>query len=118
MVSGHRDPKTIIRHAHHRQYTDQNAINFLTYDDDVTKQASRIHQESGLPGEFAVFLDLYLDDGEVRPVLYFSPVAAKLCAELILSFEGKACSLPTNPGPSFGMAYGNSEEAWALSEYA
>jgi hypothetical protein len=66
-------------------------------------------------GEFAVFLDLDLNDG-VRHVLYFSPFAATLCTELIASSEGKACSLPANPGPSFGMAYGNSKEAWALVE--
>jgi len=79
----------------------------------VTKRAGQIHQASGLPREFAIFSELR--DG-ARPVLYFSPVAAELCAELISSFQGVACSLPTDPMPTFTMAYGNAEEAWALVE--
>jgi hypothetical protein len=39
----------------------------------VTKEASQIHQESGLLRECAFFLDLDLKDG-VRHVLYFHPL--------------------------------------------
>ena len=31
MMSGHRDPKTVMRYDHHRENMDQNAINFLNY---------------------------------------------------------------------------------------
>jgi len=33
MMSGHRDPKTVMRYDHGRENLDQNAINFLGYDD-------------------------------------------------------------------------------------
>ncbi|MGB7922037.1 MAG: tyrosine-type recombinase/integrase [Pyrinomonadaceae bacterium] len=31
MMSGHRDPKTVMRYDHHRENMDQNAVNFLDY---------------------------------------------------------------------------------------
>jgi len=31
MMSGHRDPKTVMRYDHHRENLDQNAVNFLDY---------------------------------------------------------------------------------------
>ena len=31
MMSGHRDPKTVMRYDHNREYLDQNAVNFLGY---------------------------------------------------------------------------------------
>lgn len=31
MMSGHRDPKTVMRYDHHRENLDQNAVNFLNY---------------------------------------------------------------------------------------
>jgi integrase/recombinase XerD len=34
MMSGHRDPKTVMRYDHNRENLDQNAINFLSYDED------------------------------------------------------------------------------------
>jgi len=33
MMSGHRDPKTVMRYDHGRENLDQNAVNFLQYDD-------------------------------------------------------------------------------------
>jgi len=33
MMSGHADPKTVMRYDHHRDNLDQNAINFLSYGD-------------------------------------------------------------------------------------
>lgn len=33
MMSGHKDPKTVMRYDHHRENLDQNAINFLDYDE-------------------------------------------------------------------------------------
>lgn len=33
MMSGHRDPKTVMRYDHHRENLEQNAINFLDYDE-------------------------------------------------------------------------------------
>ena len=32
MMSGHRDPKTVMRYDHDRDNLDQNAINFLSYE--------------------------------------------------------------------------------------
>jgi len=32
MMSGHRDPKTVMRYDHHRENLDQNAVNHLKYD--------------------------------------------------------------------------------------
>jgi integrase len=32
MMSGHRDPKTVMRNDHHRENLDQNAVNHLTYE--------------------------------------------------------------------------------------
>jgi integrase/recombinase XerD len=34
MMSGHRDPKTVMRYDHNRENMDLNAINFLQYEDD------------------------------------------------------------------------------------
>ncbi len=34
MMSKHRDPKTGIRHDHGRENLDQNAVNFLGYDEE------------------------------------------------------------------------------------
>jgi integrase/recombinase XerD len=34
MMSKHRDPKTVMRYDHGRENLDQNAVNFLAYDDD------------------------------------------------------------------------------------
>ena len=31
MMSGHRDPKTVMRYDHGRENLDQNAVNFLDY---------------------------------------------------------------------------------------
>jgi integrase/recombinase XerD len=36
MMSGHRDPKTVIRYDHHRNVLDRNAINFLSYEKEPT----------------------------------------------------------------------------------
>jgi hypothetical protein len=33
MMSGHRDPKTVMRYDHHRENLEQNAVNFLNYDE-------------------------------------------------------------------------------------
>jgi integrase len=33
MMSGHRDPKTVMRYDHHRENLDLNAVNHLTYDE-------------------------------------------------------------------------------------
>ena len=33
MMSKHRDPKTVIRYDHRREDLDQNAVNFLAYDE-------------------------------------------------------------------------------------
>lgn len=33
MMSGHKDPKTVMRYDHHRENLEQNAINFLDYDE-------------------------------------------------------------------------------------
>jgi integrase len=37
MMSGHRDPKTVMRYDHNRENLDLNAINFLHYQDDKSK---------------------------------------------------------------------------------
>jgi integrase len=34
MMTGHRDPKTVMRYDHGRENLDQNAINFLKYDEE------------------------------------------------------------------------------------
>jgi site-specific recombinase XerD len=34
MMSGHRDPKTVMRYDHGRENLDQNAINFISYEDE------------------------------------------------------------------------------------
>ncbi|HEY9285061.1 MAG TPA: tyrosine-type recombinase/integrase [Pyrinomonadaceae bacterium] len=34
MMSKHRDPKTVMRYDHGRENLDQNAVNFLRYDDE------------------------------------------------------------------------------------
>ena len=33
MMSGHKDPKTVMRYDHHRENMEQNAVNFLNYDE-------------------------------------------------------------------------------------
>ena len=33
MMSGHKDPKTVMRYDHHRENLEQNAVNFLDYDE-------------------------------------------------------------------------------------
>lgn len=33
MMSGHKDPKTVMRYDHHRENLEQNAINFLDYEE-------------------------------------------------------------------------------------
>ena len=32
MMSGHKDPKTVMRYDHHRENLEQNAVNHLSYD--------------------------------------------------------------------------------------
>jgi len=34
MMSKHRDPKTVMSHNHWRENLDQNAVNFLGYDEE------------------------------------------------------------------------------------
>ena len=34
MMSGHRDPKTVMRYDHGRENLDRNAVNFLDYSED------------------------------------------------------------------------------------
>ncbi|MEW6737779.1 MAG: tyrosine-type recombinase/integrase [Acidobacteriota bacterium] len=41
MMSGHKDPKTVMRYDHHRENLDQNAVNFLNYDDDGNSSNQR-----------------------------------------------------------------------------
>ena len=36
MMSGHKDPKTVMRYDHHRENLDQNAVNFLDYTSEPT----------------------------------------------------------------------------------
>jgi len=38
MMSGHRDPKTVMRYDYHRENMEQNAINFLSYEDDESRE--------------------------------------------------------------------------------
>ena len=33
MMTGHKDPKTVMRYDHGRENLDQNAVNFLSYED-------------------------------------------------------------------------------------
>ena len=33
MMSGHKDPKTVMRYDHHRESLEQNAVTFLNYDE-------------------------------------------------------------------------------------
>ncbi|HEX8144053.1 MAG TPA: tyrosine-type recombinase/integrase [Pyrinomonadaceae bacterium] len=40
MMSKHKDPKTVMRYDHGRENLDQNAVNFLQYDDDETVSES------------------------------------------------------------------------------
>lgn len=35
MMSGHKDPKTVMRYDHHRENLDQNAINYLDYEENL-----------------------------------------------------------------------------------
>jgi Site-specific recombinase XerD len=37
MMSGHKDPKTVMRYDHHRENLEQNAINFLDYEENHQK---------------------------------------------------------------------------------
>jgi integrase len=37
MMTGHKDPKTVMRYDKHRENLDQNAINFLSYDEEQYK---------------------------------------------------------------------------------
>jgi hypothetical protein len=34
MMSKHKDPKTVMRYDHKRENLDQNAVNFLIYEED------------------------------------------------------------------------------------
>ena len=34
MMSGHRDPKTVMRYDHHRENMEHNAVNFLSYEEE------------------------------------------------------------------------------------
>jgi integrase/recombinase XerD len=36
MMSGHKDPKTVMRYDHHRENLEQNAVNFLRYEEDAS----------------------------------------------------------------------------------
>lgn len=40
MMSGHKDPKTVMRYDHHRENLDQSAVNFLTYAESQDNQVS------------------------------------------------------------------------------
>jgi len=33
MMSGHKDPKTVMRYDHHRENLDRSAVNFLSYEE-------------------------------------------------------------------------------------
>ena len=35
MMTGHKDPKTVMRYDHGRKNVEQNAVNFLSYDEDL-----------------------------------------------------------------------------------
>ena len=35
MMTGHKDPKTVMRYDHGRENLEQNAVNFLSYDEDL-----------------------------------------------------------------------------------
>jgi hypothetical protein len=49
MMSKHRDPKTVMRYDHGRENLDQNAVNFLQYEDEVEPIINRIDCSSGIP---------------------------------------------------------------------
>ncbi len=38
MMSGHKDPKTVMRYDHHRENLDLNAVNHLNYDEKAEKK--------------------------------------------------------------------------------
>jgi integrase/recombinase XerD len=38
MMSGHKDPKTVMRYDHHRENLDLNAVNYLSYDEKADKK--------------------------------------------------------------------------------
>jgi site-specific recombinase XerD len=40
MMSGHRDPKTVMRYDHGRENLDQNAVNFLSYEETASEVAA------------------------------------------------------------------------------
>jgi len=40
MMTGHKDPKTVMRYDHGRENLEQNAVNFLSYDEKLEKENS------------------------------------------------------------------------------
>jgi hypothetical protein len=52
MMSGHKDPKTVMRYDHHRENLDLNAVNHLSYDEKgeaksgVVRVAAEFHPKS------------------------------------------------------------------------
>ncbi len=41
MMSKHRDPKTVMRYDHGRENLEQNAVNFLGYDEEESRPAAK-----------------------------------------------------------------------------
>lgn len=74
-------------------FTD-NRIKFL----DMVRE---LHQQAGCPKDFTIFSEIR----DNRFILYFSPIAAHHCTQMISSLQGEPCDLPLELMPSWGKEY-------------
>lgn len=78
---------------------------------ELTMKANEIFFANGNPEGFAVF-SAFEDEAQTY-MLYFSPVAAALCAELLTTHYARPCEKPGPVTPAFNIHVGE-VGAWDL----
>lgn len=81
----------------------------------LTIAAQDIDNKAGNPDGFAIFSgwEFGEDNENTNHVLYFSPVAANLCASALAPKFPEPCDPPNREALGFGLAYGP-PQSWDL----
>ena len=101
-MSGHRDPKMVMRYDHHRENLDQNAVNHLNYDEDGKGIRSLMY--GGFWGNHCVDPSSLIKFGEGQKMRFSFLRFSQLLSILIVTiFAGAGHSIAQTANQTFAQ---------------
>lgn len=76
----------------------------------IGKLAQEVYQKENKPEGFAMFHATCgngRDESEDKRIVYFSPVAASLCTEILEQYSGETCDVPARDEPNMAFVFGD-----------